>query len=112
VLGAQRLLGDGKAALLERLSLAGTALLGIEPGQIVEPGTKRRMIGPQRLFGTGQSTFEKWLCVSVATLRLIKLSQVVELDPYIGVAGSLAFSMMASARLCSGSASSYRPWSW
>jgi len=38
VIGAQRLLGDGKIALVQRLGLGVAALALVEPGQVVERG--------------------------------------------------------------------------
>ena len=51
VVGAQRLLGDGEAAFVQRLGL-GVAVLGaIQLGEVVEAGADIGVVGAKSLFG-------------------------------------------------------------
>ena len=54
VVGAERLLVDGKGALVERLGIAVAAPAAIELGEFVEGGADLGVVGAQRLLGDRQ----------------------------------------------------------
>src|SRR5215470_9328045 len=57
VLGPQRLLADGQAALIERLGLGIAALVSVQRSQVVERGTGLEVLGSKRLLSHSQYTF-------------------------------------------------------
>ena len=63
------------------------------------------MIDAERLLADGEGAFVQWLGLGIAALRLVEHREVVETGGDIRVLGPSAFSLMARARLCNGSAS-------
>ena len=85
VLGPQRLLADGEAALEERLGLGVAALVLVQPGQVVERGAHVGVVGPQRLLADGEAALVERLGLGVAALGPVQPGQVVERLCHVGV---------------------------
>jgi len=84
VIGAQRLLADGEAALIQRLGLGVAALGTVQPGQVVERGTDGGVVGAQRLLADGEAALIQRLGLGVAALARYSAARLLSEVPTSG----------------------------